>query len=244
MLDREHIVIWGEELGATVTVHHHSTLDGTLEVLTADWKKGRLAFNVIYPDSGERMPVLIRLKPLFEGVAVIDAFQAKEVVRGGFPETIASQEWRIPEYTYMLNVPLLMEGKKAAADKVRDELVKRLSPHDRRVFEHFGKGGFRKGGACDAAAWAPEEPVATVFRRYAAQLEEVERQMREAEDQPGTLAELKAQQQAIYEELGPEVQKFLRGKLEKCLAEAGMSQEGRRAVVNALPSMLRPWGQR
>jgi hypothetical protein len=104
--------------------------------------------------------------------------------------------------------------------------------------------------------------VATVFRRYEAQLEEVERKTREAKDQPGTLAALEAQQQAIYEELGPEAWKFLRGKWEKCYAEAGMSQEGRRAVVNALfpeagmskedrraaaiavLSMLRPSGQR
>lgn len=187
------------------------------------------------------MPVVIRLKPLSETVALIDSFQAKDVVRTLFTQTIVSQEWRIPEYTYMLNVPMLMVGKKSAAEKERDELVKSLSPNDRLVFEHIGKG------RCLAVeAWFKEEPMPIVVRRYEGRLKEVERKMMEAKDQPGTFAELDAQQKAIYDELmgREDVQKFLRGKVEKCLAEAGMSQEGRRAVANSLLRALGPSGQR
>ncbi len=148
------------------------------------------------------------------------------------------------EYTYTLNVPFRMDGKKSAFAKELDELVRSLSPKDRRVFDRFGGDG-----CLDFDTWFKEMPMRTVFQRYEARLKEVERKMTEARGQPETFAEMDDQKRAVERELHElvgreEVQKFLRGRMENCLGDAGMSSEGRQAVANFWFRLLWLSGQR
>lgn len=52
------------EVIADVKIHRHSTSNQTLKLRELDWANRSLSFDVVYR-GGERMPVVIKLKPLF-----------------------------------------------------------------------------------------------------------------------------------------------------------------------------------
>ena len=132
------------------------------------------------------MPVLMQLKgqmyKIPEQVQTmwllsVESFQAKDVVRVShfvIREAVVSQEWRIPEYSYTLNVPMYLLGRKNAEEKERDDLMKRLSLKDRQAFDQIPP-------KCLAAdEWVKEEPLRRLLVPYERKLQELERQMKEA----------------------------------------------------------------
>jgi len=237
-LKRTYVIIPGEGHGGFISIHNHSTENGTLKFQVFDWKNGLLDFFVIYP-KGDRMPVLIRLKPSSElpNYFEVETFQAKDVAKTFFSQELVAQEWRIPEYTYTLNVPIRLEGKKSEFQKVKDELMSSLSPKDKQVFDSL-KTADR--GCLDFNIWLNGMPE---FRYLEERLKEIERKMTEAKGKQGTFKELQDQRKAVESELmalwgSEEFKKFVRVRMETCLGEAGMSQGGRKAVVNFFLSDL------
>lgn len=201
----------GENLGTGVTIHRHSTEDGTLRLLSAGWVDGRLDFDVVY-SGGERMPVKMRLKSRFKekpgqlALLDLDSFQAKDVVRTFVAQDVVAQEWRVPEYDYTVNVPLVIRGRRTAAEGRRDALMASLSANDRKAFDRFA------ASTCFDASLP--QPLYAKLDALNAQLNSATEAKR---------AELLAQADAI-------TTSYLRTLFEKCLTDAGMSPKGRQAV--------------
>jgi hypothetical protein len=252
-LDRTLISMWGERYGALVSIHNHSTSDGSLKVWEFNLANWRVSFDVIYP-SGERLPVLMRLKPKIEGQSrflAVESFQAKGVVRDVlFSRSVVLQEWRLPEYSYTLNVPIILRGKKSTEAKARADMMKKLSTTDRQAYERIGSTG---GAKCfDVWTWLEQEPLKTLLAPYNEKLKEVERQqLKELKEMKETgesrmLSEADAEQQRITKEMfqKEEVKTFLHNKMRQCLAEAGMSREGAELVTRHVLQSVFPVGER
>src|SRR5437773_1344644 len=239
-LERTLITLWSEPVGGLVTIHRHATSDGSLKVWSLDWTNWTVSFDVVYP-GGERMPVLIRLKPMlkgFSGFLAIESFQAKDVVRTLLSKAVVSQEWRIPEYSYPLNVPISLLGRKRADEKEGDDLLKRLSPTDRQAFERIRSAGGT--GCLDLETSFNQQPLRMLLRPYEARAEELERQqlkgLKELEEsgESRTLSEAQEELRRITREVfqNEEVKRFLHDKIRRCLTEAGMSKEGAELIAS------------
>ncbi len=236
-LERTLIVLWSEPIETVnaVSIHRHSTSDGSLIVRGLDWANWELSFDVVYPDH-ERMPVLLQLKPkaASEGFSLLEvkSFQAKEVMRPTFvSDALVSQEWRIPEYSYTLNVPIALLGSKSTNERERDDVKKKLGITDRQVFERIGDAG-----CLDFEAWFKQDPLRTLAAPYEAKSKELEKRMMEAKVGTRAFLELNAQHEVIVKGLyqKEEVKGVLRDKMRKCLAEAGMSKEGAELATSYL----------
>ncbi len=252
-LERTLISMWGERLGGLVAIHNHSTSDGSLKVWEFNLANWRVSFDVIYP-SGERLPVLMRLKPKFEGQSrflAVESFQAKGVVRDVLlSRTVVLQEWRLPEVSYTLNVPIILRGKKSTDAKARADMMKKLSTTDRQAYERIGSTG---GAKCFAVGtWLEQEPLKTLLAPYDEKLKEVERQklkgLKELKEsgESRTLSQAEAEDQRIIKEMfqKEEVKTFLHNKMRQCLAEAGMSREGAELVTRHVLQSVFPVGER
>lgn len=138
-LERTAFIQWSNERGlTTISIHKHSTDAKTLRVVEGDWRSGKLDFDVIYPD-GSRAPVRMRLKKLdgSDTLLAIDSFDAFDTIRGVLSDSLVRVQYKIPEYGYVLNVPVSLDGKKTAEDKVRDDFNSDLSPEDREAWKLF-----------------------------------------------------------------------------------------------------------
>ncbi len=250
-LERTLISMWGEPVGGVVAIHNHSTSDGSLKVWEFNWANWRVSFDVIYP-SGERLPVLMRLKPKFEGYSrflAVESFPAKGVVRSMLGRSVVSQEWRLPEVSYTLNVPIILRGKKSTDAKARGDMMKKLSTTDRQAFERIGSTG---GAKCfDVGTWSEQEPLKTLLAPYDEKLKEVERQqlkgLKELEEtgESRTLSQAEAERDRIIKEVyqKEEVKTFLHNWIRRCLAEAGMSREGAELVTRHVFQSVLPVGE-
>ena len=237
-LERTQFLLLGEA-GISVAVHRHSTSDGGLKLWRLDWAKGELSFDVIY-QRGERMPVVIRLKPVsekFPSFLAVKSFEAKDVVRT-LVGPVVSQELRLPEHSYMLNVPIPLHGRESSDAKARDDLTQKLSAADRQVFDRILSAG--GAGCIDLETWFKQEPLKTLLGPYDEKLKELERQelegLKESETKKGlqTLQAAQAEKQRITNEFFQKTKPFLINKTLRCLADAGMSKEGVELTTNAL----------
>jgi hypothetical protein len=102
--------------------------DGTLRLLNADWQRGRLDFTVVHSDKST-IEVMLRLKST-DNVIYLDSFKATGIARGLLSDTMTTIEYRIPKYTYMLNVPVQMRGLRSLEDKKWDDMFATLSRQD------------------------------------------------------------------------------------------------------------------
>lgn len=132
-------VVIDEELtprsGAIIGAHWHYSSDGTLKLLNADWERGRLEFIIVYSDKSTT-EVMLRMK-LKGNIIYLDGFKAMAIARGRLSGTITTIEYKIPQYTYALNVPVMMQGLRSMGDKEMDEMVASLSKEDQKIWEDF-----------------------------------------------------------------------------------------------------------
>ncbi len=120
------------ELKTMVSTKKHNTEDGTLVIKEADWRKGKLSLAVVYRD-GSTTEVLILMK-YEENQIFLDSFKALSVARGILTDAMTSVEYRIPEYDYTLQIPILMRGYKSATIRRREKL-KSLSKKDFEIWK-------------------------------------------------------------------------------------------------------------
>jgi hypothetical protein len=89
----------------------------------ASWS-ARLQLDFVFEDDSE-VTITIRLSRDFAWTTsttfAIDAFQARSVGRGFSKGGLISREWRVPEYTYTVNVPFVIDGERDAEGEARTQ---------------------------------------------------------------------------------------------------------------------------
>ena len=123
--------------GAIISAHRHYTSDGTLRLITADWEGGRLDFTIVNSDDSTT-EAMLRMK-IKRTLIFLDSFKATAITRGtSFLIPLTTIEYRLPKYTYTLNVPVLMRGLRPMADKTRADIFATLSNEDQNAWEELG----------------------------------------------------------------------------------------------------------
>jgi hypothetical protein len=123
--------------GATVSEHRHSEEEGNFKLRKADWEKGRIDFVFTYTDQSTE-EVAIRFSIDHDSL-VLDSLKAISLGRGFASGEPQSVEHKIANYTYVLNVPVLMTGMYDAGLKEWDTLFATLSPTDQAAWDEFSK---------------------------------------------------------------------------------------------------------
>lgn len=228
------LILWDPDPFKTnVKTYNHSTSDGNLRIRQFDWINWRLSFDVIDP-SGDQMSVVLRLKPISPRAPW---FLEIEYLHAAYSP---SEEWRLPEYSYTMNVPFAIQGKKSADAKALDDMMKKLSTTDRQAFERMRSADDDK--CFDFEAWGEQEPLKTLLSPYDEKLKEVERQKINAlkDRDSRRLSEAEAESQRIMKEIWQkeEVKAVLHNRIQQCLVEAGMSREGAQLVTGHLLQFL------
>ena len=124
--------LFTEDIGTTISEHLHSESDGNLQVRPVDWSHGKLDFTIEFTD-GNTAEVMVRWKEL-DDTFYMNSFKAIGVARGRFSDSMSSIEYRIPEYTYTLEMPIRFNGLKSEEDKKRLEFENSLSLGDRKIW--------------------------------------------------------------------------------------------------------------
>ncbi|MFQ6011140.1 MAG: hypothetical protein ACE5KG_03100 [Nitrososphaerales archaeon] len=129
----------GTELRTSIGQFLHSTVDENLKLSYVDWEKGELDFQLILVD---RNTIEVKLRVQYQDDSIyLKDFQAMEIARGLFSDTMAAIEYRIPEYSYKLDVPVHMRGLKSEDDHKLEDLLQSLSQDDRMIWERIQKAG-------------------------------------------------------------------------------------------------------
>jgi hypothetical protein len=113
----------------------HSTDDGTLRLVDDRWREGRLDFDAVTASwQQDIIHVTMRLT-VDDPVVTLRSFKGIHVGRSLFSDELSTVEYRVPEYTYTVSLPVTLRGVKSEADKRRDVALNGLSADDRRVWE-------------------------------------------------------------------------------------------------------------
>ena len=134
LVERLFIMDW--KPSPSISIHEHNTEDGTLRLNRLDWQEGVLDMTLVVKD-GETINVGIRFEK-DGGSYYLKSFTAAGVHRSFF-ETgeVSAIEYRVPDYTYTLNVALEMKGMKDAGLEEWDALFSSLSQSDQEAWRRY-----------------------------------------------------------------------------------------------------------
>jgi hypothetical protein len=116
------------DIGAGVSFSQHSTEDGNLKIKTLDWSSGKLDFTVVYNDGGTT-DVKVRFKETGK-MLHMTSFQALSIAHGVLSDSMSAVEYKVPQYTQTINVPVKLFGMKDEAQKRREDLEATLRGDD------------------------------------------------------------------------------------------------------------------
>jgi len=117
-----------------VQVFPYSTIDGNLKVNRVDWQNGIIDFKT---DQGASdMHCEIHFKVTGE-YAYLESVRGTDVFR--ITTNDVPTQYRFTEYSYVLNVPILMEGRKTAGERKWNKLIASLSPDDQDAWRELRK---------------------------------------------------------------------------------------------------------
>lgn len=111
-----------------VTEHFHSVDDETLRVGRIDWDNGAIELSIVHTNE-RTAEVTIRFSEK-DGHYFFQEFTAATLLRELPSGKVSIIEYRIPEYTYHVNVPIEMLGLNDAGIKPWDEIFAKLSKAD------------------------------------------------------------------------------------------------------------------
>lgn len=134
---------YGEEwgVGTIIGQRSHYASDGTLKLTYVDWNAGKLDLQLTLDDKNT-IEVKLRLQYRNDSIYLKD-FQAMGIDKGGmFSDKMAAIEYRIPEYSYTLDLSVQMKGLKSEDDKKRDEMLQSLTEEDRLIWEKIQPSDF------------------------------------------------------------------------------------------------------
>lgn len=111
-----------------VAEHYHSLDDETLRIGRFDWEKGVAELSIVHTN-GRTAEVTI-LFAARDGAYFLKEFSAAMLIRELPSGTVSVIEFRIPKYTYHVNVPIEIPGVSDAGLQPWDELFGTLSKAD------------------------------------------------------------------------------------------------------------------
>lgn len=125
-----------------VTEHLHSVEDDTLRVGRISWQGGIIELSIVHTDK-RTAEVTIRFSEK-GGYYFFKDFTAATLLREKPSGAVTVVEYRIPEYTYHVNVPIEIPGLNDAGLRPWDELFAKLSKPDQEgwyaLFADNGSG--------------------------------------------------------------------------------------------------------
>ncbi|MBL7131289.1 MAG: hypothetical protein ISS45_07820 [Candidatus Omnitrophica bacterium] len=134
----ERIVFDKYEDQTMVGCWRHSPEEGSLKIIDFDWEKGRLDFELNLID-GSSIEVLIMLSYSEYDSICLDSFKAVGIARGNLTDSLSALEYRIPDYTYPLDVSIQMDGYRPPEQKRTDEFYDSLTNGDKKVWDNRQK---------------------------------------------------------------------------------------------------------
>ena len=111
-----------------VAEHYHSLDDETLRIGRFDWEKGVAELSIVHTN-GRNAEVTILFSER-DGYYFLKEFSAAMLIREEPSGTVSVIEFRIPKYTYHVNVPIEIPGVSDAGLQTWDELFAKLSKAD------------------------------------------------------------------------------------------------------------------
>jgi len=125
--------------GTMIGQHSHYASDGTLKLTHVDWNAGELDLQLTLTDK-TTIEVMLRVQYQDTDIYLKD-FKAIGIARGMFSDTMEAIEYRIPEYSYTLDIPVQMKGLKSEDDRKLDEMLQSLTEEDRSIWEKMQREG-------------------------------------------------------------------------------------------------------
>jgi hypothetical protein len=202
--------------GTAITAHNHYSSDGTLKLLRADWQRGELDFNIVLSDKST-IEVMLRMK-FKDGSIYLGSFKAIGIARGILTDSMVPLEYKIPKYTYTLDIPVEMTGFRSKKDKKWDDMIATLSKQDQVLWEKFTAKSDKKCKAFDK--FHEEEALKKIIPNY-------ERRKPEIEKGAGLTALEK-----------DKVGNYFAESFGTCLANSGISRDGQRKILDFLKQMF------
>jgi hypothetical protein len=132
------------------SVDEYSTVDGNLEITDINWEKGQLDFDMLDPNK-DRIHVFITLGTREKTDQIfLESFKASITVRQVPSGEVTTYEFKVPDYTYTLQLPLEMRGMATQGEKQWDDMIKTLSKEDQLAWAKLkakGPEGLKMFGA-------------------------------------------------------------------------------------------------
>lgn len=132
------------EVGTQASYWVHSINDNTLVIKALDWEKGIVDFSLVFTD-GSTAEVMMRIKRDKDSL-FLEQFKAYGIARGYLSDTMAALEYKIPEYSYTLSIPIVIKGLKSESDKEADEMYESLSRHDQKIVDNLANSSLFNDG--------------------------------------------------------------------------------------------------
>ena len=198
--------------GDVIGTHKHYFSDGTLKLLRVDWQRGELDFNIVLTDNST-IEVMLRMK-YERGNIYLDSFKAIGIARGRLTDSMVPLEYKIPKYTYILNVPVEMTGLRSMDDKKWDDMIATLSKQDQISWEKFKATPDKKCKAFDKFSEEALKKIISNYERRKPQLD-------------------KGDDDLTPEESGKFLDYFVE-EFAKCIANSGVSKDGQKKIVDYL----------
>ena len=201
---------------SAITTHEHYSLDETLKFVSVNWQRGELDFNVVHKDKST-IEVMLRMK-FKDGSIYLGSFKAIGIARGIFTDSMVPLEYKIPKYTYIMDVPVEMRGFRSMDDKKWDDMIATLSRQDQISWEKFKA---TIGTKCKIFDKIPdEELMKKIIPNY---------ERRKPELDKG--AELTLEEKSSWGN-------YVAEEYAKCLANSGISKDGQKKIVDLLKQMF------
>ena len=167
---------------STVAVIDHSMSDDTLKIRRVNWEQGILELSAMHTGAfdpeGSKIDISIRLKyigigsgPENHSTIFLRSLKAIDIAYGVMSDgTVAALEYRVPEYSYMLEAPFKIKGFKSREQKKRDDLARSLNDEDRLKWRVFMDGPEM------SQAWTQD--IATILPDFDPQQESLTKEQR------------------------------------------------------------------
>jgi hypothetical protein len=155
---------------------------------------------------------------LKDGYIYLDSFKAIGIARGILSDSMSFIEYKIPKYTYILNVPVEMRGLRSMDDKKWDDMIISLSKEDQTLWKKY-----KATSAQRCKAWektGDDQVLKKIIPNYETRKSGLEK----------------------GGELTPEeknkVGDYFAVEFSKCLANSGISKDGQKKIVDFLKQSL------
>ncbi len=173
----------------------------------------------------------------------IKSFRGAALSSGLLGTTPSVIEYRIPEYSYPLDVPVMMGGQKTQKDKVQAQMLGSLSPADREAWDRYNRPK-----SCDLE----NPPIAgseaeDVLRKYVPDADAIWKEQKAVENKllehKGAFDEeywklLDRKKELCHQLSPPPVSSWLQARvfqrIGECLTASGASQAGRTKILEFL----------